>query len=102
MAEYIVAWTNTAIKQRRAILKYWTKRNKSTLYAEKIIYLTDLKLLEICSNPFSYLNADYEDTKVAIMGHFSIYFEIRNDYIYVKAFWDNRQNPKKLFLIFKQ
>lgn len=35
MAKRIVKWTETAIKQRRAVLKYWTLRNKSTLYAEK-------------------------------------------------------------------
>jgi len=37
MAKRTVVWTLTASKQRRDILKYWTIRNGSTLYAEKSI-----------------------------------------------------------------
>lgn len=39
MAKKSVVWTETAIKQRREILKYWTIRNQSTLYAKKLIEL---------------------------------------------------------------
>ena len=39
MAKKFVVWTETAIKQRREILKYWTKRNGSTVFAEKLIRL---------------------------------------------------------------
>ncbi len=40
MAKRTVVWSATAVKQRREILKYWTKRNGSTDYAEKLIKLT--------------------------------------------------------------
>jgi hypothetical protein len=39
MAERIVIWTETAARQRRDVLKYWSKRNGSTTYAEKLIHL---------------------------------------------------------------
>ena len=39
MAKKSVVWTETAIKQRREILKYWTIRNKSSAYSEKLIGL---------------------------------------------------------------
>jgi plasmid stabilization system protein ParE len=54
MAKRTIVWTETAAKQRRQILKYWTERNQSTTFAEKLIE------------------------------------------IIVMAFWDNRQDPKKL------
>ena len=54
MAKRTIVWTETAAKQRRQILKYWTERNQSTTFA--------VKLIEII----------------------------------VMAFWDNRQDPKKL------
>jgi hypothetical protein len=31
------------------------------------------------------------------MGHFSLYDKITPGHIIVMAFWDNRQDPKKLF-----
>ena len=40
MAKRIVVWTETAARQRREVLKYWSKRNGSTTYAEKLIHLT--------------------------------------------------------------
>ena len=30
------------------------------------------------------------------MEHFSIYYKISDEHIIVTAFWDNRQDPKKL------
>ena len=32
-----IIWTNTAVIQRRKILGYWTKRNKSVTYSKKLI-----------------------------------------------------------------
>ena len=40
MAKRKIVWTVTAAKQRREVLKYWTERNKSTAYAEKLIEIT--------------------------------------------------------------
>lgn len=34
-----VVWTETAARQRREILYYWTKRSGTTKYAEKLINL---------------------------------------------------------------
>ncbi len=39
MAKRTVVWSLTVSKQRRDILKYWTIRNGTTLYAEKLIKL---------------------------------------------------------------
>ncbi|MEN9909445.1 MAG: hypothetical protein RLZZ540_2594 [Bacteroidota bacterium] len=51
MAKKSVVWTETAIKQRREILKYWTIRNKSTTYAEKLIGLINERIKLISQNP---------------------------------------------------
>lgn len=40
MAKRKIVWTETAAKQRREILRYWTERNQSTAYAEKLIEIT--------------------------------------------------------------
>ena len=33
---------------------------------------------------------------MAALGHFSIYYLVAEDGIIVTAFWDNRQDPKRL------
>jgi len=37
MVKRAVVWTETAARQRREILKYWSIQNKSTKYAEKLL-----------------------------------------------------------------
>jgi plasmid stabilization system protein ParE len=96
MAERIVVWTETASRQRREILKYWTKRNGSTKYAEKLIRITKNRINVILANPLTFKKAEYPDTREAALGHFSIYYKITENQLIITAFWDNRQEPKKL------
>jgi hypothetical protein len=38
---------------------------------------------------------------MAAMGHFSMFYKIAEDTIIITAFWDNRQDPKKLMELLK-
>lgn len=96
MAKRTVIWTETASKQRRLILKYWTKRNGTTTYAEKLIILIKHQTKYIVDNPKIFKRADFPETYVSAMGHFSIYYKIYPNQIIITAFWDNRQDPKSL------
>ena len=99
MAQKFIEWTETAIQQRRSILKYWTIRNGSPDYALKIIRLSEQHTESILKNPLTFRKSDFPNTRVAAMGHFSIYYKVKTDRIYITAFWDNRQDPKKLLKI---
>lgn len=96
MAKRAVVWTHTAAKQRRYILKYWTQRNRSTKYAEKLIKLTAERINVILKHPKSFKETSYPNTRVAAMGHFSIFYKLTDSKLIITAFWDNRQDPKKL------
>jgi plasmid stabilization system protein ParE len=96
MAKKSVVWTDTAIKQRRKILEYWTLRNHSTTYSEKLIGLIRAHTNLISSNPFAGKSTNHLDTREAAMGNFSIYYKIHESQIIVTAFWDNRQDPEEL------
>lgn len=96
MAQRIIVWTETAVKQRRGILKFWTIRNGSVKYAEKLIELIKERLDLILAYPEGCKAAEYPETREAAMGNFSIYYKIYIDRVIITAFWDNRQDPKKL------
>lgn len=96
MAKPKIVWTETAAKQRREILSYWTERNQSTLYAEKLIDITARHLKVILKNPQAFKETEINTIRESAMGHFSIYYKITADQLIVMAFWDNRQDPKKL------
>jgi plasmid stabilization system protein ParE len=91
-----IIWTETAAKQRREILRYWTFRNGSTTYAKKLIKLTAARIKVILKHPESYKTTIYPETRISAMGHFSILYKLTDDKLIITAFWDNRQDPKKL------
>lgn len=102
MVKRTVVWTETAARQRREVLKYWIKRNGSTLYAEKLIRLTTNQIQIILNHPESFKSTTYAGTRESALGHFSIYYKSTKDKLIITAFWDNRQDPKKLLEIIKK
>jgi len=96
MVKRNIVWTETAARQRREVLKYWTERNGSTTYAEKLIEITRNHLKVILKTPEAFKESDFRDVRESAMGHFSLYYKITTEQIFIVAFWDNRQDPKKL------
>jgi plasmid stabilization system protein ParE len=99
MAKRIVVWTETAAKQRREILKYWTSKTGSTKYAGKLIKISKGRIKIISNNPLAFKLTSYDETRVSSMGHFSIFYKVSEDKIIITAFWDTRQDPKKVLEI---
>ncbi len=102
MVKRTIVWTETASRQRREILRYWTKHNGSTSFAEKLIKLTAVRIQVILKLPESFKPTTYPDTRESAMGHFSIYYKLTKDKLIITAFWDNRQDPKRLLEIIKK
>jgi plasmid stabilization system protein ParE len=96
MAQRNIVWTTTAVAQRRIILKYWTKRNGSTKYAEKLIKLISKHTSIIAKFPDSFKSTNFPGTRISSLGYYSILYKYNQENIIVTAFWDNRQDPKKL------
>ncbi len=99
MAQRNVIWTRTADLQFVGVLEYWVKRNKSNSYSKKLVRLVSERTRQIANNPFLYKSTDFKDFRVASIGNFSICYKITDENIIVSAFWDNRQDPKKLLRI---
>lgn len=101
MAQRKIIWTETAARQRRSILEYWLERNQSATYSLRLLRLSNEKASLIADNPMIYKAAEFPDTRVASMGHFSLFYKILDEAIIITAFWDNRQDPKELLKILK-
>jgi plasmid stabilization system protein ParE len=101
VAKRKVVWTETATRQRREILRYWTVRNGSTTYAKKLIKLIAIRIKVIKKYPEAFKATIYPETRVSAMGHFSVLYKFTENQIIITAFWDNRQEPKKLLEIIK-
>ncbi|CAH8283909.1 hypothetical protein EV196_103426 [Mariniflexile fucanivorans] len=89
----------TADIQFVGILEFWVKRNKSNSYSKKLVQLVSNKTKQIADKPFIYKLSDFKNTRVASMGHFSMYYKVTDDQIIITSFWDNRQDPNALLKI---
>ena len=101
MAKRTVKWTRIADIQFVGILEYWLKRNRSTVYSKRLIRIVSERTKQIAEQPFIYQPADFKNTRIASLGNFSILYKVTEKEIIITAFWDNRQDPKKLLHILK-
>lgn|SRR5690606_17452994 len=99
MAERIVVWTKTADIQFVGVLQYWVNRNKSAAYSKKLIRLVSERTKQIIKTPLIYKSTDFKDIRVTSLGNFSIFYKVTEKQLIITAFWDNRQDPKKLLKI---
>lgn len=102
MAEKTVVWTATADQQLQQILEYWIAHNRSAKYSLKLLDLIEDRTATIAKRPLICKRSAFPSTYVASMGHYSIYYQISDQKIIITAFWDNRQNPKKLLKLLKR
>lgn len=97
-----VVWTDTAVRQRRKILEYWTKRNKSSRYSVKLIHEVSERIQFILKNPEASIATNLIDIRTSTLGNYNILYKTTKKDLIVVAFWDNRQNPKTLLKILKK
>ncbi|MEB2780005.1 type II toxin-antitoxin system RelE/ParE family toxin [Algoriphagus sp. C2-6-M1] len=102
MAKRKIVWTETAAKQRKSILKYWANHNKSNSFSLKLLRLSNEKAKVIAINPAIFQKADFLNTHVAAMRHLSNFYQFTSRQIIITAFWDNRQDPQKLYYLLNQ
>ena len=82
MARQII-WTISAQTERREILEYWVKRNKSKIFSKKLNKLIITNLREIGKNPLIGRKTDIADVRVKIIRDYLIFYEITPKSIFV-------------------
>ena len=78
------------------MVAHFCRNNHSTIYAEKLIYLIKDRVHTISKNPNAFKATTFPDVRVSAIGHFSIYYKAIEMELIIVAFWDNRQDLKKL------
>ncbi len=92
-----VKWTKTAEKQFFRILDYWIERNKTIEYADKLTVIVWERIEFIANNPLASVLTSYPNTRRASLGHYSLFYKVSKTKVIITSFWDNRQDPKKLY-----
>ncbi len=95
MAKQIV-WSLKAQNDRKEILNYWRKRNKSNEYSKKLNGLFKDALILISHYPEIGKITDNGKARIKIVGDYFMIYEMEKQRILLLTIWDSRQNPEKL------
>ncbi len=91
-----VVWTSQAKTDRYQILTYWKKRNKSTVYSNKINKQFHVAIRSISKYPLMNRPTEIINMRVKIVKHFHVIYKVLKKEIVILRVWDSRQNPQKL------
>lgn len=95
MAKRII-WSLRAQEDRKSILAYWAKRNKSNAYSIKLDTLFREALILIKNNPQIGKPTTIEQARVKTVRNYLLIYEEFEDAILLLTIWDSNRNPEKI------
>ncbi|MES2277978.1 MAG: type II toxin-antitoxin system RelE/ParE family toxin [Bacteroidota bacterium] len=97
MTNYDVIWSPVASLTYLDILEY-LEENWPESVTENFIHRTETVINHISQNPYFYsYSKDVEIYKCVVVKQVSLYYHVENNKAELLIFWDNRQDPEKLF-----
>ena len=97
MAKKII-WTQTAIQDRVRIYQYWSQKNKSNLFSEKLERLFNEAAVLLSEFSEIGMQTDFQDIRVKVIRNYKLFYQNHPDKIQIIRIWDSRQNPGNLKL----
>ncbi|SKB59804.1 toxin YoeB [Salegentibacter holothuriorum] len=91
-----VIWSLRAQNDRKEILEYWIKRNKSKVYSRKLAKLFRQAEKLITNYPEIGKPTDSKNVRIKVVRDYLLIYEIKKNQIFILTIWDSRQNPEKL------
>ncbi|MCB9202054.1 MAG: type II toxin-antitoxin system RelE/ParE family toxin [Flavobacteriales bacterium] len=96
MVKRKVIWTEKANLERKDILEYWIKRNKSKNYSLKLNKLFVDTTQVISEMPTIGRKTDIDNVYVKIISNYLIFYEFNKIQLKVLSIWDGRRDKNSL------
>lgn len=93
-----VIWSLKAQNDRQAILEYWHTRNGNKNYSYKLAAEFRETVCYISDHNYIGVATDEENVRIAVCGHYLIFYELKKEAVEILTVWDNRRNPQNLTL----
>lgn len=95
MAIKEIVWSELAKNELYHVLEFYTLRNRSPNYSQKLLNEIDRLLASLAKNESLGRLTSNRCTRVLTLKYYLIFYEVTVSQIEIISFWDNRQNPKK-------
>ena len=91
-----IEWTQTAIQDWFKIYQFWIKKNKNSLFSEKLEGLFKEAANLISEFPEIGTQTDFPNLRVKVIKNYKLFYMNTNSIIFIIRVWDTRQNPENL------
>ncbi len=96
MAQRKIIWTKKSNLERKDILDYWIRRNKSKTYSLKLNKLFLETLKQVAEHPTIGRKTEYENIRVKIIQDYLLFYEYTPTQVKVLSVWDGNRDDKNL------
>ena len=101
MVESKIKWSKNAEIDLFETLKFYTQRNKSTIYSKTILKEVTDSTINLLTFPM--LGRPYGKLlRILVVMNYNIYYQVQKDLIEIHLFWDTRRNPAELEISLKR
>ena len=90
-----IIWSAKAQQERKDILQYWTKRNKSKTFSRKLSLQFNEAINLIARSPNAGHITPRENVRVKIVRDYLIIYKIEPASINILSIFDGRRNPEE-------
>ena len=96
MVKKQIIWSLRAKNERREILEFWFKKNKSSVYSKKLnmLFMEAISLISVYP-AIGKLTED-KNARIKIVRNYLIIYEECNSQIVILTIFDSRQDPHNL------
>ena len=96
-----IIWTERAQDDRKKILDYWRRRNKSATYSRKLNQMFREAIGIIRDYPQIGKPTTDKSARIKIVKDYLIIYQETVTKIFILTIWDSRQNPDKIQAVFE-
>ncbi len=93
-----VIWSLRAQSDRKAILEYWHTRNGNKKYCRKLAAEFRESINYIAEHNYIGVATNEDNVRIAVCGHYLIFYELKKETVEILTVWDSRRNPQNLAL----
>ncbi len=91
-----IEWTQTSIRDRFEIYKFWAEKNRSDSYSKKLEILFNEAAKLISEFPEIGTETDFSGLRVKVIKSYKLFYTDDSETIRIIRIWDTRQNPQNL------
>ena len=99
MAKRKIVWSNKARKKLFEILQFYSDRNQSKAYSQKLFNKINQELKLVSIYPTIGLKTDMELVRGVVVENYIFFYEFNTSKVIIHTIWDCRQDPEMLKII---